>query len=328
MKTYKDFFVTEAQSLGIDAAIIDHENQTIAFSKNGIPFLWYDNQWSIQNEDAVRLANNKTETYRILRSVGLPVLDFISINFLDQNWNIELKKFLKETGFPLVVKVVDSCQGFGVFPDVRDITELTYLLNGFVKNKVKECLIDRFVIGDVYRILVIGDEKVLSFQKIYPTVIGDGNCTISELIEDFAIRQIKTIQAKLTFDSPIIVKSPMVQAKIEMNLNKNNLTLNSIPAKNEKIILHYCANMPMGSTIRDTTDLLDESVNILAKKAAKTIGLNIAGVDIVIDKEHRPYILEVNADPCIAGHLSPHIGVPRPAGKQILKYCLNNKITD
>ncbi|NMV21193.1 cyanophycin synthetase, partial [Vibrio parahaemolyticus] len=84
---------------------------------------------------------------------------------------------------------------------------------------------------------------------------------------------------------------------------------------------------PAGQTVRvlrngnlaiDVTDQVHPDVAEMASLAARVVGLDIAGVDVVAEDVSRPLaeqrgaIVEVNAGPGLLMHLKPAEGQPRP----------------
>jgi cyanophycin synthetase len=84
------------------------------------------------------------------------------------------------------------------------------------------------------------------------------------------------------------------------------------------------ANLSTGGTATDVTDVVHPDVARHAIEAARIVGLDIAGVDIVAQDIAQPLqgqrgvIVEVNAGPGLRMHLEPSAGSPRPVGEAII----------
>jgi cyanophycin synthetase len=97
-----------------------------------------------------------------------------------------------------------------------------------------------------------------------------------------------------------------------------------VPAGVE-VTLRGNANLSTGGTAEDVTDLLPEDTRELCVRAARTIGLDVAGIDIVCEDIARPLaaqrgaVIEVNAAPGIRMHEFPSRGKPRDAGAAIVE---------
>src|SRR5690606_26874483 len=81
-----------------------------------------------------------------------------------------------------------------------------------------------------------------------------------------------------------------------------------------------------GNVAFDVTDLVHPSVAAAAALAARVVGLDIAGVDLVAEDISRPLeaqrgaIVEVNAGPGLLMHLKPAEGSARPVGPAIVEH--------
>jgi cyanophycin synthetase len=107
-------------------------------------------------------------------------------------------------------------------------------------------------------------------------------------------------------------------------LGKSSLTLNSIPCEGEIISLKPTANLSTGGTARDVTDEVHPLNIALFERAARLVGLDICGIDIMADslstqlRENGGAILEINAAPGLRMHLCPSEGQPRNVAKPII----------
>ena len=90
------------------------------------------------------------------------------------------------------------------------------------------------------------------------------------------------------------------------------------------VLIRRNANLSTGGTATDVTDEVHPEVAACAVDAARAIGLDIAGVDVVARDIGRPLeeqggvIVEVNAGPGLRMHLEPSAGTPRPVGEAIV----------
>jgi hypothetical protein len=90
-----------------------------------------------------------------------------------------------------------------------------------------------------------------------------------------------------------------------------------VPPEGESVDLRGNANLSTGGTAEDVTDLLPEETRDICIRAARTIGLDVAGIDIVCQDisqplhEQRGGIIEVNAAP-------PWLASGRPMSRQTM----------
>ncbi len=105
-----------------------------------------------------------------------------------------------------------------------------------------------------------------------------------------------------------------------MILEHQGLTLDSVPALGKPVLVKRHDNLS-----NDVTDSVHPSVAENAILAARTVGLDIAGIDIVaLDiscplEDQGGAIVEVNAGPGLIMHLKPLVGQPRPVGQAIVE---------
>ena len=103
-------------------------------------------------------------------------------------------------------------------------------------------------------------------------------------------------------------------------LAEQGMTVETIPADGQVVVLRRNANLSTGGSAIDVTDEVHPLVAERAIDAAAMIGLDVAGIDIVATRIDQPLdvthgaIVEVNAAPGLRMHLEPSHGTPRPVG--------------
>lgn len=222
----------------------------------------------------------------------------------------------KELGFPVVLKPQFGNKGKGVFLNITNDNEL--LINfRKLKNYTNDILIEKYYKGNDYRVCVVNYKVVAVTNRVVPYVIGDGKNNLKELIYN----------ANKSEERGYDHEKPMTKIKIDDNmiqyLNSQGLTLNSIPLKNEKIKLRQNANMSTGATAIDCTDEISEINKNICVRAAKSIGLDICGIDLCTsdisgDITKDGIVVEVNAAPGIRMHHFPSEGKKREVADDII----------
>jgi cyanophycin synthetase len=107
-------------------------------------------------------------------------------------------------------------------------------------------------------------------------------------------------------------------------LADQNLTPGSVPAAGQAVLIRRNANLSTGGTATDVTDIMHPQAMEQAVDAARAVGLDIAGIDIVCQDISRPLeeqhgvVVEVNAGPGLRMHLEPSAGKGRPVGEAII----------
>jgi len=268
----------------------------------------YENTSSI----AVDIACDKALTKAILDEVAIPVpRGGICI------FEHEALKIAEDIGFPVVVKPKCGNKGKFVFLNIQNREELISAFHK-VKTYDEEVIIEKYITGRDYRLLVVGGKMVAASERIPAHVVGDGIHNVKELIK------IEN-KNKLRGDGH---EKPLTKIKIDEQviemLNKQGFSLETVVEKDHIIWLRGNANLSTGGIPIDCTEEVHEENCRVAELAAKTIGLDIAGIDMVIPDISKPIshnfgaIVEVNAAPGIRMHLYPAKGKPRNVASPIL----------
>lgn len=261
----------------------------------------------------VEIASDKEGTKSVLRNAGIPVPRGTVINFFD-----ELEEAIEYVGgYPIVIKPLDGNHGRGITIDIN-AWEAAIEAYDAAKEVSRSVIIERFYAGRDHRVLVIDGTVVAVAERIPAHVVGDGIHTIEELIEE------------TNSDSRRGEGHDNVLTKIELDrtswqlLEKQGYTVETILQKGELFYLRATANLSTGGTSVDRTDDIHPENLWIAKRAAKTIGLDIAGIDIVTQDITRPLrevdgvIVEINAAPGFRMHVCPSEGIPRNVAAPVL----------
>jgi len=218
---------------------------------------------------AVELACDKEETKSMLEAASIPIPKGI-ITSMEE----DVEGAVKKLGFPLVIKPVNGNHGRGATINIKTLEQA---IEGFqVAKKIsRTVIIEKFVTGFDYRLLVINYKLVAAAKRTPAAVTGDGKSTIGELVE------------KVNSDPRRGYghEKELTSIKIdEMTLNilrDNGLTIDSILGKNEQLHLKATANLSTGGTATDVTDMVHPYNVFMAERIARIIGLDICGIDIL-----------------------------------------------
>ncbi len=97
-----------------------------------------------------------------------------------------------------------------------------------------------------------------------------------------------------------------------------------VPPRSVRVVLRNNANLSTGGTATDVNDDVHPELAAAAVAAAQTVGLDIAGIDVVCDTMYKSLeeqgggIVEVNAAPGLRMHLDPSFGKGRAVGEAIV----------
>lgn len=263
---------------------------------------------------AVDISCDKSMTKEVLMDAALPVPEGIIADSLE-----EVFDGCRKIGYPVVIKPLNGNQGRGVTTEIMDddAAEIAYREASKIDDSV---IVERFIEGRDYRVLVINNKVAAVSLRMPPSVVGDGVHTISELIEI----ENKNPLRGYGHEKPM-TKVIIDDVMIEFLKHKGN-KLSDIPPEGEVLPLRNNANLSTGGMAKDCTDIIHPDNMEYALRAAKSVGLDIAGIDICtkdISKSMKTdggAIIEVNAAPGIRMHIHPSLGKARNVAKNIVDY--------
>jgi cyanophycin synthetase len=261
---------------------------------------------------AESISSDKDLTKSLLQSCGVPVPEGRMVDSPEDAWDAA-----QDIGLPVAVKPYDGNHGRGVSLDLtaREDIEAAYHL---ANRKGSGVIVEQFIPGNEHRLLVVGTRVVAAARGETAWITGDGKSNIIELVDS----QINTDPRRGTGEEfPLNAVSPEIGAEIILELERQGFTAYSIPAAGHKVLIQRNGNVAF-----DVTDKMHPSVAATAALAARVVGLDIAGVDLVAEdisrplEEQRGAIIEVNAGPGLLSHLKPADGEPRPVGEAIIDH--------
>lgn len=261
---------------------------------------------------AEEIASDKTLTKSLLAAAGVPVPEGQEVDSPAQAWEVA-----QDIGLPVVVKPSDGNHGRGVFTDLSTREQVETAFMGAEKEG-SSVIVERYVQGQAYRLLVVGNRVVAASRGKTITVQGDGRSTVLQLIED----QINSdprcgFEAEFPLSPIRLHREPIVQ----LELQRQGYSAESVPPAGQTVLLK-----PHGDLAYDCTDEVHPEVVRMATLAARVVGLDVAGIDLVARDITRPLdvqqgaINEVNAGPGLLMHIKPMEGQPRPVGQAIVDH--------
>jgi len=274
--------------------------------------------WTAETEQtsaiAEGIASDKDLTKSLLASCGVPVPEGELVTSAEAAWEAA-----QDIGLPVVVKPYDGNHGRGVSLNLMTEADVTaaYVLAAR-KGDSKSVIVERFIAGNEHRLLVVGKRLVAAAAGEALWVTGDGKSNIIELVDS----QINTDPRRgTTEDAPLNAIAPQHGAEIILELQRQGMTAYSIPLDGQKVLIQ-----PNGNVATDVTDQVHPQVAAMATLAARVVGLDIAGIDVVAADISRPLeeqggaIIEVNASPGLLAHIKPAAGEPRNVGEAIVDH--------
>ncbi|MDB5960528.1 MAG: cphA [Massilia sp.] len=284
-----------------------------------VAFGWGSKQRKIQAAEIDRtgaiaesIAQDKELTKKLLDAAGVPVPHGRVALDADDAWAAAL-----EIGLPVVIKPRDGNQGKGVTVNITTKEQMTA---GFVAASEfrDDIMVERYLPGNDFRLLVVGDKLVAAARRDPPQVIGDGVASVRQLVDKVNLDPRRgnghsTSLTKIRFDDIALA-----------SLAAQGYEADSVPPRGQRVILRNNANLSTGGAATDVTDDVHPEVAARAVAAAQIVGLDICGVDLVCDSVLKPIeeqgggVVEVNAAPGLRMHLSPSFGKGRAVGEAII----------
>jgi D-alanine-D-alanine ligase-like ATP-grasp enzyme len=197
----------------------------------------------------------------------------------------------RKIGFPVIVKPNSGSQGSGVAL-VHTKQEFYKGVKAIFKSD-RVVLVEQVVAGRDYRLVVLDKKVISAYERIPLNVVGDGKSPIQKLL----IKKQKEF-VTLGRDTFIKIEDPRVLVK----LKHQQLNLQSVPNKGQKVYLLDNANLSSGGDSVDVTEKIHNGFNKLAIQLTADMGLRLCGVDLMVDGDiskapDKYSILEINSAP-------------------------------
>jgi len=261
---------------------------------------------------AESISREKDLTKSLLASCGVPVPEGRIVDGVE-----DAIEAADDIGFPVVIKPSDGNHARGVFTNVRSADEIRELYP-LTAAEGSEVIVERFIRGAEHRLLVVGGKMVAANKGDMVSVVGDGEHSIDELIET----QINSDPRRgVEHEFPLYLIKLDNYPAAQMEVARQGFTGVSVPAADQEVMIVRTSNMAF-----DVTDEVHPDTAELACLAARIVGLDIAGVDLVCEDISQPLagqqgaIVEVNAGPGLLMHIKPAVGQPRPVGEAIVDH--------
>jgi cyanophycin synthetase len=260
----------------------------------------------------VEIASDKDLTKNLLQKVGVPVPEGEVVTTAEEAWEAAL-----EIGGPVVIKPYAGNQGKAVSVNLTTEEQVKQAV-ALAQEISEEVIVEQFIEGEDCRLLVVGGQLVAAAQRRPAQVVADGLHSVRKLVE-----MVNDDPRRGSGHGSALTRIK-IDAVAELTLSKQGFTWDSVPPPGQMVFLRDNSNLSTGGTAVDLTDDVHPDNAMIAVLAAKTIGLDIAGVDVVCKNIKRPLsdqsgaIVEVNAAPGLRMHIYPSEGKSRPVGDAII----------
>ena len=270
--------------------------------------------WTAETDQTSAIAEgisrDKDLTKSLLGNCGVPIPEGREVESPEDAWEAA-----QDIGFPVCVKPTDGNHGRGVFIDLNTREEIEKAYTVAV-DEGSGVIVERSIPGSEHRLLIIGGKMVAANRGDVVKVIGDGKSTVRELVDI----QINSDPRRGSSENHPL-SNIRIDSAARIELSRQKLEADSIPAEGREVLIQRNANHEF-----DVTDDVHPETAEVAALAARVVGLDIAGIDLVCEDISKPLadqrgaIVEVNAGPGLLMHLKPGVGKPRPVGKAIVEH--------
>ena len=261
---------------------------------------------------AVDIACDKEETKNLLGAAEIPVPMGDVVKTEDG-----LQSVISKIGYPIVIKPIDGNHGKGNTTNIINWEQALKALEA-AKQYGRSVIVEKYITGFDFRILVINYKFICAALRTPASVIGDGKNPIQWLIDE------TNKDPRRGYGHEKVLTQITIDQFTQKMLDEKNYTLQTVPPKNELVLLKPTANLSTGGTSTDVTDEVHPANIFMCERIAKIIGLDICGIDIMATDLRTPVtenggcILEVNAAPGFRMHIDPSLGLPRNVAEPVV----------
>ncbi|WP_124059218.1 bifunctional glutamate--cysteine ligase GshA/glutathione synthetase GshB [Vaginisenegalia massiliensis] len=311
--------VKQAIRLGIQVKVLDANENLLEFDYLGHKeFVKNGNMTRLDSLISYYLMENKVATKELLARQGLHVPSGSSFSSAQA-----AKAFYHQLPFDrFVIKPKNTNYGLGI--SIFKSKPNQDLFNQAVDNALAEdqtVLVEEYIEGTELRFYVQNQEVKAVLERQPAHVIGDGHHTIGQLID------IENESQPLRGPKHHAPLTQLAKGTTEqIQLSNQGYDFDSVPKVGEKVLLRENSNISTGGVSIDRTQDVHPDYLKLAQEAAKALGANFCGVDIII-KDYRQAvhsttdygIIEANFNPAMMIHLFPGQGQAQPLSLYVLQ---------
>lgn len=300
LNPYANIIIDEARRRGVRVDILDAEDNYFRLSSGGTSIVCRESLTELTSSIAMSRCSDKKTTARILNAKGLRVPEQHLVSKPAEN-----QAFLKKHQ-RIVVKPATGEQGAGITVDVTTNNELETAIT-FARQVSHDVLLEQMIQGQDLRIIVIDYKVVAAALRKPPTVIGDDQHSILDLVKKQSRRREQATDGES--------KIP-IDAELKRTVHNAGYGLDDILPTGESLQVRKAANLHLGGTIHDVTDILHPQLIQAAKEAAHALEIPVTGLDFMVRSPTLPEyaIIEANERPGLANH------EPQPTAERFIDF--------
>lgn len=273
---------------------------------------------------AVKIQRDKQITNTLIDRLAFP----------NAKWEIleseeHLKEIFDNYPTPVVIKPAGLTQGKGVTTNIfnmeQAIKAYQYAQKAIGTKSRSEwqtkIMIQQQVKGDDYRLLVVNGKLEVATKRVPAFVTGDGKSSIRELIEE------TNKDPRRNMNNPAHTLKPIAfDEMLDQFLAEQEISLITVPKKDERVYVRKVASMSQGGITEDFTEKVHPHIRSIAESMASTIHANVVGIDVICQDISKPLtiengsFIEMNTMPEIYLNIFPVIGRSYPeVGQRIIE---------
>lgn len=249
------------------------------------------------NEDGAigqRIARDKWITGQFVRSLGFPAAQHMAADSAD-----EAVAAAARIKGPVVIKPMDRGKGHGVMVGVETEDDIRAAFAEARKWSGESILVERFILGDDHRLLVVGGTLVAAARREPPWVTGDGRSSVRQLIG--ALNEARR-------SSPVgalYLSDVVIDAALHGELRRQGADMDTVPAAGTRVRLRGNSNISTGGSPIDVIDRVHPEVRAMVE----AVGIDYIAMDIARSWRDVPgAVIEINLTPGLDVHIVSGIG--------------------
>lgn len=306
LNPYARLIVDEARRRGILVEVMDAEGSFFRLTHGARSIRCRESLSELTSAVALSICDDKMVTRRVVERVGIKVPDQIAADDMGA-----LETFLAKHE-KVAVKPARGEQGKGVSVGLHDFDAVVQAIER-ARNFCDQVLIEEHVEGDDLRLVVIDNRLVAAAMRRPACVIGDGQSTVSDLIE----RQSRRRAAATGGESRI-----PVDAETDRCLAEQDVAMDTVLEPGRELVVRKTANLHTGGTIHDVTDNVHPELADAAVRIARAIDIPVTGIDFIVKSpcEAQYAFIEANERPGLANH------EPQPTAQRYIDLLFPNSM--
>ncbi|MDV7830204.1 bifunctional glutamate--cysteine ligase GshA/glutathione synthetase GshB [Enterococcus faecium] len=319
MELSTQIFMFDAIQKGVQVKVLDESDQFLRLQfQDHVEYVKNANMTSKDSYIVPLIMENKTVTKKVLKEAGFRVPGGAEFSSMEEA--VKAYPRFAEQAFVIKPKSTNYGLGITIFKEGASLEDYQVGL-AIAFREDSSVLVEEFMPGTEYRFFVIDGEVQAIMLRVPANVIGDGNRTVKELVEEKNSDPLRGTNHRAPLE--LIQLGELEQ----LMLKEQGLTIESVPQANQIVYLRENSNISTGGDSIDMTDEFSEAYKKIAVSAVEALGAKISGIDLIIpDKEIDPTtdkkaygIIEANFNPAMHMHVYPFAGKGRRLTMNVLK---------